>query len=49
MIRTVEQLDLKDKRVFVRVDFNVPLRNGKITETHRIDRTLPTLRLLLTK
>jgi len=49
MIRTVEQLDLKDKRVFVRVDFNVPLRNGNITETHRIDGTLPTLRLLLTK
>ncbi|MGH7833651.1 MAG: phosphoglycerate kinase [Candidatus Binatia bacterium] len=47
MIRALSQLDLKDKRVFVRVDFNVPLSGGKITETHRIDSTLPTLRAIV--
>jgi phosphoglycerate kinase len=47
MIRALFQLELKDKRVFVRVDFNVPLSGGKITETHRIDSTLPTLRAIV--
>lgn len=46
MIPTLNDLDVKGKRVFVRVDFNVPLRGTKITETHRIDATLPTLRIL---
>ncbi len=46
MIPTLKELDLKGKRVFVRVDFNVPVSGGKITEPHRIDATLPTLRLL---
>jgi phosphoglycerate kinase len=47
MIRSIERLELKDKRVFVRVDFNVPIKHGKITEPHRIESTLPTLRLVL--
>ena len=47
MIRRVEELDLKDKIVFVRVDFNVPIDRGKIAEAHRIESALPTLRLLL--
>ncbi len=46
MIPTLKDLDLKGKRIFVRVDFNVPLSDGRITETHRIDATLPTLRTL---
>jgi phosphoglycerate kinase len=49
MIRDVEQLDLSGKRVFVRADFNVPIQNGRITEMHRIESTLPTLRLILKK
>ncbi len=49
MIRRAEELDLKGKRVFVRVDFNVPLKQGKITEPHRIESALPTLRLILEK
>jgi phosphoglycerate kinase len=47
MIRSLSQLDLRDKRVFVRVDYNVPLSGGKIAETHRIDSTLPTLRAII--
>ena len=49
MICRLEELDLSGKRVFVRADFNVPVKKGKITETHRIESTLPTLRFILTK
>ena len=49
MIRRTEELDLRGKKVFVRVDFNVPLKQGKITEPHRIESALPTLRLILEK
>ncbi|MEK7340986.1 MAG: phosphoglycerate kinase [Candidatus Binatota bacterium] len=49
MIRRLEELDLSGKRVFVRADFNVPVKKGKITETHRIESTLPTLRSILAK
>ena len=49
MIRKIKELDLKNKRVFVRVDFNVPIDNGQIMETHRIESTLPTLRFILGK
>ncbi len=49
MIRRLEELDLGGKRVFVRADFNVPVKKGKITETHRIESTLPTLRFILAK
>jgi phosphoglycerate kinase len=47
MIRRVEDLDLRDKIVFLRVDFNVPIEQGRITETHRIEGALPTIRLIL--
>ncbi len=49
MIRGVEELKLAGQRVFVRVDFNVPIAQGKITEPHRIDSAAPTLRLILAK
>jgi phosphoglycerate kinase len=45
-IPTVDSLDVRGRRVFCRVDYNVPIENGIITDTTRIDATLPTLRLL---
>src|SRR5918996_562041 len=47
MIRKVEEIDLRGKTVFLRVDFNVPIDQGKITEPHRIESALPTIRVIL--
>jgi len=47
MIRKLTELDLHDKTVFLRVDFNVPIKDGKVGEPHRIDSALPTLRFIL--
>lgn len=41
--------DLKGKRVVLRLDFNVPIKNGKIVETMRIDRAMPTVEYLVKK
>ena len=45
-IPTVDQLELDGARVFYRVDYNVPIENGEITDTTRIDETMATLKLL---
>jgi len=46
---TVDDLTLRGRRVFIRVDFNVPIEAGRITDDTRIKGALPTLRLAITR
>jgi phosphoglycerate kinase len=46
---TLDSADLKGKRVLVRVDLNVPMENGHVSDATRIDRILPTLREITSK
>jgi len=48
-IKTIEEQNYSGKKVFLRVDFNVPIENGRITDDTRIKATLPTINYLLSQ
>lgn len=47
MIKTIRDFDLKDKKVIIRVDFNVPIKDGIITDDNRIKESLETINYAL--
>ena len=44
MIRSLNSFDLKDKRVLIRVDYNVPIENGVVKDAYRIQCSIPTIK-----
>ncbi len=48
-MKTIDQLDISAKKTFIRVDYNVPLKDGEVADDTRLRATLPTLRYALEK
>ena len=46
-LQSIENAEIEGKKVLVRFDFNVPLKNGEITDTSRVDLAIPTIKYLL--
>lgn len=47
--KTIEDIDLDGKTVLLRADYNVPVKNGKITDAYRVEQSVPTVQYLLGK
>lgn len=47
MIKTIKDFDIKDKKVLIRCDFNVPIKDGKIVDDNRIVSSIPTIEYAL--
>jgi phosphoglycerate kinase len=47
--KTIEDIEVKGKRVLVRCDFNVPMKDGQITDINRLNGALPTIKYLMEK
>ena len=49
-MKSIENIEnIKNKSVILRLDLNVPIKRGKITDTNRIDKVMPTVEFLLKK